>query len=158
MLNKIIKLNSPKETDLFARLIAKYLFPGSIILLWGEMGSGKTTFTKSLCSRLGVPSKNVTSPTYTLVNIYQGNLPIFHVDLFRLSSLNEMEDFDRHDLMSEEGITIVEWPKLFLSFLSYEPFINVRFETLSINGRKLFLESSSVDFKTLFVDLKKNYL
>jgi len=78
--NQIINLNSLKNTDLLARLIAKNLFPKAIVLLWGEMGSGKTTFAKSLCSELGVQAENVTSPTYTIANIYQGLLPIFHID------------------------------------------------------------------------------
>ena len=152
MHNQIINLNSLRETDKFARFISKYLFNGVIIMLWGKMGSGKTTFTKSICA--GQPEK-VISPTYTLVNIYYGNLPIFHVDLFRLNAPKELEDFDRQDLINDEGITIIEWPKLLLNFLSDEPVLNLYFETITNQGRRLKLESRSKEFDTLFMTLKQ---
>tara|TARA_B100001540_G_scaffold213215_1_gene188083 strand:- start:10 stop:498 length:489 start_codon:yes stop_codon:yes gene_type:complete len=154
--NHIINLNSLNNTDILARLIAKNLFPKAIVLLWGEMGSGKTTFAKSLCSGLGVQTEKVTSPTYTIANIYQGLLPIFHIDLFRLSSSQELEDFDRNDLISDEGITIVEWPKLILSFLTDEPLINLKFETVSSYTRRVELESNFNDFDKIFTILKND--
>ena len=152
---KIINLSSLKRTDDIARLIAAHLFPGSIILLWGDMGSGKTTFTKSLCAGLGVRPEIVTSPTYTLVNIYPGHLPIFHVDLFRLSSPQELDDFDKQDLVSEEGITIVEWPKFLINFLFDEPVLNLKFHTISEQKRLLNLECQSCDFDTLLKTLEQ---
>ena len=124
-------------------------------MLWGEMGSGKTTFTKSICVGQGIQSEKVISPTYTLVNIYYGNLPIFHVDLFRLNAPKELEDFDRQDLINDEGITIIEWPKLLLNFLSDEPVLNLYFETITNQGRRLKLESRSKEFDTLFMTLKQ---
>ena len=155
MHNQIINLNSLRETDKFARFISKNLYNGAIILMWGEMGSGKTTFTKSLCAGLGIKPEKVTSPSYTLVNIYLGNIPIFHVDLFRLNSPKELEDFDRQDLINDEGITIIEWPKLILNYLSDEPVLNLNFETFSKQGRRLKLESHSREFDTLFKTLKQ---
>jgi len=155
MHNQIINLNSLRETDKFARFISKHLYNGAIILMWGEMGSGKTTFTKSLCAGLGINPEKVTSPSYTLVNIYLGNIPIFHVDLFRLNSPKELEDFDRQDLINDEGITIIEWPKLILNYLSDEPVLNLNFETFSKQGRRLKLESHSREFDTLFKTLKQ---
>ena len=155
MYNQLINLNSIKETDHLARFISKHLCKGTIILMWGEMGSGKTTFTKSLCAGLGIKPEKVTSPSYSLVNIYLGNIPIFHVDLFRLNSPKELEDFDRQDLLNDEGITIIEWPKLLLNFLSDEPVLNLNFETISYEGRRLILESRSREFDTLFMTLKQ---
>ena len=155
MHNQIINLNSLRETDKFAKFISKHLCNGAIVMLWGEMGSGKTTFTKSLCAGLGIPPEKVISPTYTIVNIYPGNLTIFHVDLFRLNSAKELEDFDRQDLINDEGITIIEWPKLLLNFLNDEPIINLNFETLSNQRRLIKLESRSKEFDTLFITLKQ---
>ena len=155
MRHQIVNLNSLKETDRFAKFVSKHVFSGSIIMLWGEMGSGKTTFTKSFCSGLGVKSEKVISPTYTLVNIYKGRLPIFHVDLFRLNTLKDMEDFDRQDLINDEGITIVEWPKLIIGYLTNEPLLNLNFETLSNHARRIKLESNTTDFDTLFMFLKQ---
>ena len=150
-----INLNSIRGTDKLARFISKHMCKGAIILMWGEMGSGKTTFTKSLCAGLGIKPEKVTSPSYTLVNIYLGSIPIFHVDLFRLSSPKELENFDRQDLLNDEGITIIEWPKLLLNFLSDEPVLNLNFETVSNQGRRLKLESRSREFDTLFMTFKQ---
>jgi len=155
MYKKIINLSSLKKTDYIARLIAAHLFPGSIILLWGDMGSGKTTFAKSLCAGLGVRPEVVTSPTYTLVNIYPGDLPIFHVDLFRLTSPQELDDFDRKDLVTDEGITIVEWPKFLINFLNEEPILNLNFESFSEKKKLLKFECQSSDFDTLLMTLEQ---
>ena len=119
------------------------------------MGSGKTTFAKSICAGLGVRPEIVTSPTYTLVNIYPGSLPIFHVDLFRMSSPQELDDFDKQDLVSEEGITIVEWPKFLINFLFDEPVLNLKFHTISEQKRLLNLECQSCDFDTLLKTLEQ---
>jgi tRNA threonylcarbamoyladenosine biosynthesis protein TsaE len=104
----ILDLSSLENTDAVARKIAAHLLPGAILLFWGSMGAGKTTFAKSLCAGLGVLPEIVTSPTYTLVNIYPGDWTVFHVDLFRLNASEELDDFDRDDLITDEGITLVE--------------------------------------------------
>ena len=78
MRNLTLELYSLETTENVARKMAEHLFKGSIMLFWGDMGSGKTTFIKSLCSGLGVLPEKVTSPTYTLVNIYKCKWYIFH--------------------------------------------------------------------------------
>ena len=112
MLNLTLELNSLEKTEYVARKMAEHLFQGSIMLFWGDMGSGKTTFIKSLCSGLGVLPDKVTSPTYTLVNIYKCNWYIFHVDLFRLTAPEQLYDMDRTDLIADQGVTMVEWPQM----------------------------------------------
>jgi len=114
------------------------------------MGSGKTTFIKSLCSGLGILPEKVTSPTYTLVNIYKCNWLIFHVDLFRLTAPEQLYDMDRADMIADEGITMVEWPQLLQNYLTDESVINLRFSTVSEHHRKLILDTESSDFDTLF--------
>ena len=105
MRNLTLELNSLDTTEYVARKMAEHLFHGSIMLFWGDMGSGKTTFIKSLCSGLGVLPDKVTSPTYTLVNIYKCNWYIFHVDLFRLTAPEQLYDLDRADLIADQGLT-----------------------------------------------------
>ena len=114
-------LNSLEETAIVGKLIGTHLTPGSIVLLSGALGTGKTRLAKSICAALGVNPDVVISPTYTLVNIYEGLWPVYHVDLFRLSSTEDLEDFDWDDLISENGITLVEWPELLRSLLTNEP-------------------------------------
>ncbi len=150
MRNLKLELNSLETTDYVARKMAEDLFKGTIMLFWGDMGSGKTTFIKSLCSGLGILPEKVTSPTYTLVNIYKCNWLIFHVDLFRLTAPEQLYDMDRADMIADEGITMVEWPQLLQNYLTDESVINLRFSTVSEHHRKLILDTESSDFDTLF--------
>ena len=151
----ILDLCSLEKTDSFARKISAHLFPGAILLFWGSMGSGKTTFAKSLCAGLGVLPEIVTSPTYTLVNIYPGDWPVFHVDLYRLNAPEELDDFDREDLITDEGVTLVEWPQFLFNYLSDEPVLNLVFENVSEYQRRLSLESESANFDILFKTLEQ---
>ena len=149
MRNLILELNSLEMTELVARKMAEHLFQGTIMLFWGDMGSGKTTFIKSLCSCLGVIPEKVTSPTYTLVNIYKCSFIIFHVDLFRLTSPDQLYDMDRADLIADDGITMVEWPQMLQNYLSDEPILNLSFTTISDHHRQLKIETQASDFDIL---------
>jgi len=152
------ELNSLEKTKYVARKMAEHIFQGSIMLFWGEMGSGKTTFIKSLCSGLGVLPDKVTSPTYTLVNIYKCNWQIFHVDLFRLISPEQLYDMDRADLIADNGVTMVEWPQLLQNYLTDEPVLNLRFKNVSDHHRQLILETDSREFDILFNTMEEQKL
>ena len=156
--NLTLELNSLETTDYVARKMAENLFQGTIMLFWGEMGSGKTTFIKSLCSGLGVIPEKVTSPTYTLVNIYKCSFFIFHVDLFRLTSPEQLYDMDRADLIADDGITMVEWPQMLQNYLTDEPILNLSFKTVSDYQRQLILETESSEFDILFNTMKQQIL
>ena len=158
MRNLILELNSLEMTEHVARKMAEHLFQGTIMLFWGEMGSGKTTFIKSLCSGLGVLPEKVTSPTYTLVNIYKSSLFIFHVDLFRLTSQEQIYDMDRADLIADDGITMVEWPQMLQNYLTDEPILNLSFTTVSDHHRRLILETESSDFDTILNSMEQQIL
>tara|TARA_B100001121_G_scaffold106426_1_gene94052 strand:+ start:610 stop:1065 length:456 start_codon:yes stop_codon:yes gene_type:complete len=114
--NEIIELSSKKKTEELAIKISKKLKLNDIIFLYGEMGVGKTTFTRFLINELQKKNKQklteVTSPTFNLLNEYQINLnKIYHYDLFRLKSVEELKNLD---LFSDRNnsITIVEWPQI----------------------------------------------
>ena len=158
MRNLTLELNSLETTEYVARKMAEHLFQGSIMLFWGDMGSGKTTFIKSLCSGLGVLPEKVTSPTYTLVNIYKCSWSIFHVDLFRLTSPDQLYDMDREDLIADQGITMVEWPQMLQNYLTDEPILNLSFKTVSDYQRQLILETESSEFDILFNTMKQQIL
>jgi len=158
MRNLTLELNSLETTDYVARKMSEHLFKGTIMLFWGDMGSGKTTFIKSLCSGLGIIPQKVTSPTYTLVNIYKCNWFIFHVDLFRLTAPEQLYDMDRADMIADEGVTMVEWPQMLQNYLTDEPVINLRFKTVSENHRQLILDTESSDFDILFNTMEQQIL
>ena len=150
MRNLTLELYSLETTENVARKMAEHLFQGSIMLFWGDMGSGITTFIKSFCSGLGVLPEKVTYTTYTLVNIYQCNWSIIHVDLFRLTAPEQLYDMDRADLIADQGVTLVEWPQMLQNYLTDEPVLNLRFTTVSDHHRRLILETESSEFDILF--------
>ena len=158
MHNLKIELSSLEKTESVARKISEHLFKGAVILLWGDMGSGKTTFIKSLCSGLGVRPNKVTSPTYTLVNIYKCKWFIYHVDLFRINAPEQLYDMDRADMIADEGVTMVEWPQMLQNYLTDEPVINLRFSAISEHHRHLILDTESNDFDILFDSMEQQIL
>ncbi len=91
-----------------AAAVAAELRAGSVIALHGELGSGKTTFVKGLAAALGVPDL-VTSPSFSLVNEYEGRVQLFHVDLYRLQGPQEVELLDLETILAAGGITVIEW-------------------------------------------------
>ena len=103
--------NSEEETMLCAKRLARRLKAGDIVLLKGELGSGKTTFVKGLAQAFKVPFKNVNSPTFVLMHYYKGKLPIYHFDLYRLENPKAIDMLDFDDYFYGEGISIIEWPE-----------------------------------------------
>ena len=101
--------SSAETVELGARL-GRLLAPGDFIALVGELGAGKTQFAKGIALGLEVdPGTPVTSPTYTILNIYQGRLPLYHFDLYRLHGPEEVEDLGFEEYFSGDGACVVEW-------------------------------------------------
>ena len=102
----------------------------------------KTTLCKNICSSLGVPINVVTSPTYTMVNMYSYNSGVIHhLDLYRLEDQNELEDFDFEDLIAVDGITLVEWPKLLRPLIRNQGLLNIKINYVSDDSRELIMSS-----------------
>jgi len=109
-MTEIVKLFSEQDTRELARRVADFLKKGDVLALYGELGVGKTFFTKQLCSFLEV-REIVSSPSYILMNEYEGKYPVFHLDLYRLESAEEVLELGIHELF-EKGILIIEWPEI----------------------------------------------
>ncbi|AEX84914.1 ATPase, YjeE family [Marinitoga piezophila KA3] len=108
-IKRLDKINEHKLLEI-ARVIAEYTFPGMNILLYGDLGTGKTTFTKGFIrSYLGDEEINVTSPTFALVRIYENSVKIYHADLYRLSDPEEIPYVGLFD--DSDGIYLIEWPE-----------------------------------------------
>ena len=102
--------HSPEETLQLGRSLGVALIPGDIILLNGDLGAGKTHLTQGICYGVGLDeSSYISSPTFTLINEYQGKLPIFHIDLYRIDSLEEIYSLGLEEILFNQGITIIEW-------------------------------------------------
>lgn len=101
---------SENETSAVGRTLAATLEPGSVVLLAGDLGAGKTAFVKGLAEGLGIDPAEVSSPTFTLIQEYRGGrLTLFHVDLYRLGP-READDLGLEELVTLGGITAIEWP------------------------------------------------
>jgi len=129
--------DSADQTRRLAQKIAADLDSGVVLALTGDLGSGKTCFVQGLARGLQVPEQcPITSPTFTLVNEYSGRLPLFHVDLYRIEDVADIEDLGLDDLLDGEGITAIEWAERIRSMLP-EDFMEIHFEILDDERRKI---------------------
>ncbi|PYJ74105.1 MAG: tRNA (adenosine(37)-N6)-threonylcarbamoyltransferase complex ATPase subunit type 1 TsaE [Verrucomicrobia bacterium] len=128
--------NSPAETEAIGRQFAKELNVGSILALEGELGSGKTQFTKGLVAGLE-SSAPVTSPTFTIVHEYPGGrLPVYHFDFFRLENRESVAQLGLDDYFFGDGVSVIEWPDRFPEFIPKQARW-ILFEIRSENARMI---------------------
>ena len=103
---------SPVETRALARRLSQCLVSGDVLLLQGDLGAGKTEFVKGLAEGLQV-TELVTSPTFTLLNVYHGAMPLYHFDLYRLDDAEELDNIGFAEFLGGDGVAVVEWPDRF---------------------------------------------
>jgi len=101
---------SPEETAKLGERLGLLLRPGAVVCLLGDLGVGKTRFAQGIARGLGVTGA-VTSPTFTIINEYQGHHPVYHMDFYRLSDPLELEDLGYEEYFFGSGITLIEWPE-----------------------------------------------
>lgn len=101
----------PEETRNLGREIASHLKPGSVVFLEGDLGSGKTTLVQGICAGLGVDAWP-NSPTFTLINQYEGRMPVYHCDFYRLNDPGELANLGLEEVFGGKGVALVEWPRL----------------------------------------------
>jgi len=129
--------HSAEETTNWGREFAKRLRPPTLVLLTGDLGSGKTTLTKGLVSGLGAAGEDeVTSPTFTLVHVYGKTAKVYHADLYRIESFHDFETLGLEDMFSTPSIAILEWSERF-PLPSPWPQVRIRLEHLGGNSRRI---------------------
>lgn len=125
---------SEEDTMEIAENLESEKFPGMVICLDGELGSGKTVFVKGFAKALGI-TETITSPTFSLVKEYlDGEMPLFHMDVYRLDDANE--DFGLDDYLNQNGVCIIEWPEMIESQLPEER-LDIKFKVIDDNTRVL---------------------
>lgn len=130
--------HSPVETETVGAILSKHLNPGTVIAYRGDLGAGKTAFTRGLAKGLGCTDM-VTSPTYTIVNEYlSGRLPLFHFDMYRLGSADDLWDIGWEDYLDRGGICAVEWSENVEEAL--DSFILVNIEKIGDESRRITIE------------------
>ena len=130
--------HSPAETEAVGAALGKVLQPGTVIAYRGDLGAGKTAFTRGLANGLGAGDM-VTSPTYTIVNEYlNGRMPLFHFDMYRLASSDDLWDIGWEDYLDRGGVCAVEWSENVEEAL--DSFILVNIEKIGDESRRITIE------------------
>ena len=118
MRNLKLTVSSLEETDLFAKRFAATLKKGDIVAFFGDLGSGKTTFLKSLIATLNnISPDDIHSPTFTYLHIYPGDVPVYHFDLYRLNNASDFTALGFHEFFTASGICCIEWSEKIASIL-----------------------------------------
>ena len=133
--------NSPCETEAIGAALGNIIKPGTVIAYRGDLGAGKTAFTRGLARGLGC-TEIVTSPTYTIVNEYLGGrIPLFHFDMYRLRSSDDLFDIGWEDYLDRGGVCAVEWSENVDDAM--EDAIYITIEKLGEDSRRITLEGGS---------------
>ncbi len=152
--NLDIVSHSVEQTKRLGAHLGKCLSPGDVVLLEGEFGSGKTTFTQGIARGLGLDSRYVNSPTFTLINEYRGGrLPFAHIDLYRLHGIEDIATLGLDDYLEGRGVTVIEWPAEAAPWLS-DDYLSIQFSHLNDTKRTLRFYASGSRYEQLLDDFK----
>lgn len=133
-----MRSHSPQETRALGRRLAQQLQPGDVLLLWGDLGAGKSEMTRGIAEGLGVTSP-VTSPSFTILNVYdEGCIPLYHFDWYRLESAEELYEMGMDEYLGGDGVAVVEWPSQCPEAIP-DTYLSVKIEPKDENEREITL-------------------
>ena len=136
--------HSAEETIAKGREIAAKLQPPVLVLLSGDLGSGKTTLTKGIISGLGAAKQEeVTSPTFTLVHVFHNHCKVYHADLYRIENFHDLESIGLEDALSEDAVIIIEWSERF-TFKTDWPRVEIHLEHADGDSRRIVISGLSL--------------
>lgn len=144
--------NNQEETILLGNKIGKLLKKGDVILLDGDLGAGKTTFTKGIGEALNI-KRTINSPTFTIMKMYNGDINLYHMDLYRLDGLGM--DFDLEEYIFGDGISVIEWPNQAIDLLPDQYLLIEIFRT-DLDGRRVSIKGYGKRYLELIEMLKKD--
>ncbi|WP_066191354.1 tRNA (adenosine(37)-N6)-threonylcarbamoyltransferase complex ATPase subunit type 1 TsaE [Gracilibacillus timonensis] len=146
----IIETNTEAETKQLAYQLAQGLTPGDVLTLEGDLGAGKTTFTKGLGAGLGV-KRVINSPTFTIVKEYMGDVPFYHMDAYRLEDSDE--DIGFAEYFQQHGITVIEWAHFIADYLPADR-LNIEITRIDDNRRQIKFQPTNAHFEKVCKELK----
>ncbi len=155
----IWKVHSQRAEDTFhlGEFMGTLLMPGAVLALMGDLGAGKTVFAKGIARGMEViDEREVTSPSFTLVNEYKGRLPIYHVDLYRLQNPGQVEDLGWEEFIFGSGVTLIEWSEKVLHLLPEER-IEVYLKWIGERERDVRFQAKGKAGKNLIGRLRKKW-
>ena len=134
-----------EQTHALGEKIGSAARKNMVFLLDGDLGAGKTTLTQGIAKGLGI-RRNVTSPTFTILKIYQGRMPLYHIDAYRLEGT--VQDLGFEELMEDEGLTVIEWAE-YVSWLIPEEYMKVTITLLEEDSRRFVFEAHGEQYEKL---------
>ncbi len=147
------KTISDLETRDLGFLIGRALKGGEVIAMTGDLGAGKTTITKSIAAGLDI-GDYITSPTFTIVNEYEGRLKLYHFDVYRISDIEEMYDLGYEEYFDSDGVSVIEWANLIEQILPKDK-ISIDIKNLDEWSRMIVISGEGAGFENLEKELKK---
>jgi len=133
------RTSSQEETEKFGEELACKLHRGMTVLLFGELGAGKTTFTRGICRALGAPL--IKSPSFVIINVYSGIIPIYHIDLYRTGDMDTITAYEIQEFIwDDDAIRIVEWAERLPIELIPDDSIAIEIVRISKNEREFHIE------------------
>lgn len=156
----ILKTKSSAQTIKLGKAIGRLLGPGQVVALMGDLGAGKTTLTKGLSSGLGVEDPStVMSPSFVLIREYEGRLPVYHFDLYRLDNLDQVEGLGYEEYFYGQGLTIIEWADKIKDLLP-EEYLSIELSTADeekgINTRNIKIISHGRQYRDIVTELQRS--
>lgn len=146
-----ITSRSVEDTKNLGFKLAKLLKPGDIICFEGDLGAGKTAFTQGIAHGLGIDDY-VTSPTFNIIQEYQGRIPLYHMDVYRINDVEEMEDLGYEEYFFGRGVVVIEWAEKIKEIIPREK-LWIKAEVLGQNVRKFTLKPYGDRYLTLVKEL-----
>lgn len=146
--------SSPEQTWRIGEMLGALLGPGDIVCLYGDLGAGKTSLSYGIALGLEVKEQYITSPTFTFVNEYEGRVPFYHIDLYRLKDPEELENIGFEEYLDSEGVTVIEWAERAEDELPEER-LSVYLNYVNENSREIGFLAEGERYQKLLEDLKQ---
>lgn len=150
-----IELNGLEETKEFGIKIGKLLKSGDILCLNGDLGAGKTTLTKSIGLGLGVEDY-ITSPTFSLINEYEGRVPVYHFDVYRLENVEDLYDLGFDEYFYGHGVSIIEWADKIEKLIPKERIVLDIEKAIDLDSRIINITGYGSRYLEVLEELEKN--
>jgi tRNA threonylcarbamoyladenosine biosynthesis protein TsaE len=147
--------SSTEQTEEVGRVLGTMLEAGDMVCLFGDLGAGKTHFSFGVAQGLQVRDQYITSPTFTFVNEYQGRIPLYHIDLYRLKDPTELESIGFEEYVDSDGATVIEWAERAEEELPDEK-LNVYISDVSENSREIGFFAEGERYEKLLAGFKKS--
>lgn len=148
-----LRINNLKDTERIGKIIGRYLEKGTVLCLDGDLGVGKTALTQFIAKEFGV-NEYITSPTFNIIKEYEGKLPFYHMDVYRIDLEDDMYDLGYDEYIYSEGVTIIEWSHKIIGILPDER-INIEIQRLDDTRRIITINGKGRVYEKIAEELKE---